>query len=114
MNLRLLKIALAAFVAGSANINAVIEWPTVDTTNNKVGLKYVEVCKFNPESAKIICKTKEGAESPEVFFDSVEVVEGSSTGTPPWLQYSNYIGQTIGEDAHGIPGAGKRTIYLKK
>jgi len=114
MNLRLPNIALAAFVAGFANVNAVIEWPTVDTAHNKVGLEYVEVCKFNPDLAKIICKTKEGAESPEVFFDSVEVIEGSSTGTPPWLQHSNYIGQTLGEDAHGMPGAGKRTIYLKK
>lgn len=114
MNSKLLTLALAIFASASIS-RAVLEWPSVDTTNNKVGLKYVEVCKFDPADAKIYCKVKEDNMLVDVNFDEVEVVEGSSTGTPPWLQYKeDYIGQTVGVDAHGVPGAGKRTIYLKK
>lgn len=114
MNSKLLSISLAIFMAGFSSVSALIEWPIVDTRMNKVGLTD-ENCKYNLEGS-IICKDTDGKET---VIDNVKVITGSSTGTPPWLEYSNYIGQTSGtvgytEGTSGAPGSGRRTIYLKE
>lgn len=119
MNTKLLSIALAAFVAGFTNVSALIEWPTVNIRNNGVGLKAddIRICKYNEDNNEIICIDHDGDKT---TISDVKVIEGSSTGTPPWLEYGDdYIGQTEGTIGYTAKvgsgaGAGRRTIYVKE
>lgn len=85
------------------------------TRNNKVGVKENEFCyviydpKQNYDNAIIICKNK----SPQVkLFKNVGKIVGSSTGTPGWLEYSNYIGhKPLDSNKPGLVGGGRRVIF---
>lgn len=56
------------------------------------------------EHEKIICN--DGSE-----YDRIEQIEGSTTGTPAWLDYANYIGSY--QLSKGLmPGAGRQKLFF--
>lgn len=107
-------IEMKRFTTQSANARV------IDTRGNNVGIAAGDVCAYamfpNIETFSVstassgtdlvVCKSGK-------VFQNVSTIVGSRTGTPPHLQYKNYIGQSslIGEESKRY-GAGKRIIYL--
>lgn len=72
----------------------------------------------NGLSCSLIIDRKPGA--PEIteircndgtVYRNVRYQDGSPTGTPPWLEYSNYIGSYTYERSV-LPGGGKRRMFF--
>jgi hypothetical protein len=85
----------------------------VNTSMNNMGISSSDVCAYgelpnnrigvDPEGI-IVCKSGKS-------FRNVMSEKGSSTGTPSYLYYDNYIGQRIIPGKSSIPGASKRITY---
>lgn len=84
----------------------------INTSMNNVGISSSDVCAYsemptndnNSREGIIVCKSGRR-------FRQVIQEKGSSTGTPGYLYYDNYIGQRIIPGRAGMPGAGKRITY---
>jgi len=69
----------------------------IDTTHNTVGIDRAATCAifYNPhhtpkhDECLVVCG---GPGNHKKVFDNIGRVIGSSTGTPAWLEYKNYIG----------------------
>src|SRR5579872_3849805 len=76
---------------------------------NAYGIKEDETCiaVHHDGTITVICS---GGKK----IEHVTTIEGSPTGTPPWLEYENYIGYRIErEPTKGRVGSGTRIVYCK-
>lgn len=85
----------------------------INTSMNNVGISSADVCAYGELPSKrigidaegiIVCRSGRS-------FRNVNSEKGSSTGTPSYLYYDNYIGQRILPGRSGMPGATKRITY---
>ncbi len=114
----ILKVMMVAFAIGSCTKLFSLQEP-INVLGNTVGIKSGSSCHLVSNSPaggsmvveeSIVCLDAEGGQ-PEKVFKLIGTVIGSATGTPPWLEYSNYIGQAqLPSEGKGL-GATKRIIY---
>lgn len=73
---------------------------------NKVGIEKDDTCRYISKKNIIMCKSGKS-------FKDIEIIVGSSTGTPPWLMYKNYIGYYLPKSNRKktLPGQARRVIF---
>lgn len=85
----------------------------INTNGNSVGIESTDQCFYIPEKENcsrehIVCTSGKSFGEDE----AIETIVGSSTGTPPHLEFSNYIGSRILKDAEPLKmGSGRRAVY---
>ncbi len=79
---------------------------TIKTDQNKVKIDNTDMCVYIPKYNIIMCKSGK-------CFKNISKIVGSSTGTPPWLMYKNYIGYYLPESNKyaKLPGEARRVIF---
>lgn len=104
---------LSIFCAMGASLSAQGVRQPIDTRNNTVGIGEDDSCTvawvgggdITPAQYVISCKSGKA-------FRNVAASVSSSTGTPGYLMYSNYIGTQLLSKGT-MPGAGQRLNYCK-
>jgi len=107
-------LAIAAFFSLNIVCSDVLIREEINVFGNKEGIKSDEKCfmiysSMNPANLTIVC---EEAGKETHTFKNVGKVVGSATGTPPWLEFGNYIGSRLMDkgESHKM-GEGKREIF---
>lgn len=79
---------------------------TINTELNKVGIEKNDICQYLGKKNIIMCKSGK-------CFKDINIIVGSSTGTPPWLMYKNYIGSYLPKSNKQkmLPGQARRLIF---
>ena len=110
-NLKYFAVILALFAISrsycdSRKNNRKIEKISIKTDQNKVNIDNTDMCVYIPKHNIIMCKSGK-------CFKNIEKIVGSSTGTPPWLMYKNYIGYYLPESNKyaKLPGEARRVIF---
>ena len=78
----------------------------VNINFNKVGIEKNDICQYLGKKNIIMCKSGK-------CFKDINIIVGSSTGTPPWLMYKNYIGYYLPKSNKQkmLPGQARRIIF---
>ena len=70
----------------------------VDVANNKVGFPQDSTCMYSEIEKQVKCTVKQKNGRQEKYLIDIDTFVGSNVGTPPWLQYNNFLGIVTTEE----------------